>query len=140
MGSGNLELVPLVRIGLCFGDLKMINDNFLLRIRNRRGEFKRYEMEKRLDREARLKEMKDEDARKAEENEYRQMQEKHKKHEKPHHPMTKDQLEEVGVRVPRVILNVNRGAEVQVDPRGFVPLSFLLSDLGGQGSHEAGRL
>ena len=97
-------------------------------------------MEKRHERESRLKEMQDEGARKVQEDEYRQMKEKHKKHEKPHHPMTKDQLEEVGVRVPRVILNVNRGAEVQVDPRGFVPLSFLLSDLGGQGSHEAGRL
>ena len=44
-----------------------------------------------------MKEMQDEGARKVQEDEYRQMKEKHKKHEKPHHPMTKDQLEEVCV-------------------------------------------
>merc|ERR1712117_138184 len=55
--------------------------------KNRRDEFKKYEMEKRHERESRLKE--------AQEDEFRQMQEKHKKHERPHHPMTKDQLEEI---------------------------------------------
>jgi len=63
--------------------------------KNRRDEFKKYEMEKRHERESRLKEAKDADARKAQEDEFRQMQEKHKKHERPHHPMTKDQLEEI---------------------------------------------
>ena len=57
-------------------------------------------MEKRHERESRLKEAKDADARKAQEDEFRQMQEKHKKHERPHHPMTKDQLEEVSERLP----------------------------------------
>ena len=63
-------------------------------------------MEKRHERESRLKEMQDEDARKAQEDEYRQMQEKHKKHEKPHHPMTKGQLEEVSVRLCGYILGL----------------------------------
>ena len=69
----------------------------IFQIRNRRDEFKRYEMEKRHQRESRLKEMQDEDARRAKENEFRLMQQKHKEHERPHHPMTKDQLEEVCV-------------------------------------------
>lgn len=90
--------------------------------KNRRGEFKRYEMEKRHERESRLKEMQDEGARKVQEDEYRQMKEKHKKHEKPHHPMTKDQLEEIWE-------DKDRMRPEDFDPKTF----FAFHDLNGDG-------
>lgn len=61
----------------------------------RREEFKRYEMEKKFEQEERLKHIDDETKRKEEERKIQEAEAKHKKHAKPHHPMSKDQLEEV---------------------------------------------
>lgn len=52
-------------------------------------------MEKKFEQQERLKHIDNEEKRKAEEQRLKELEEKHKKHEKPHHPMTKDQLEEV---------------------------------------------
>lgn len=90
--------------------------------KNRRDEFKRYEMEKRHERESRLKELQDEDTRKAQTDEYRKMQEKHKNHERPHHPMTKDQLEEIWE-------DKDRMRPEDFDPKTF----FAFHDLNGDG-------
>ena len=91
--------------------------------KNRRDEFKQYEMKKRMDREERLRAMQDEGARKAEEEQFRQMQEKHKKHERPHHPMTKEQLEEVWEEKDHMRAD-------EFDPKTF----FALHDLNGDGA------
>ena len=61
----------------------------------RRDEFKRYEMEKKFEEEERLKHIEDEAKRAEEKVHMEEMKKKHKEHGKVHHPMTKDQLEEV---------------------------------------------
>ncbi len=63
--------------------------------RKRRDDFKRYEMEKKFEKEERLNHIDDETKRKEEENRFDEQEKKHKEHGKVHHPMTKDQLEEV---------------------------------------------
>ena len=63
--------------------------------RMRRDDFKKYEMEKKFEQHERLNHIEDEEKRKEEEKIIKEAEEKHKKHAKPHHPMTKDQLEEV---------------------------------------------
>ena len=97
-------------------------------------------MEKRHERESRLKEAKDEDARKAQEEEFRKMQERHKKHERPHHPMTKDQLEEVSERLPEGRVSSIPEAQHNLEKQRcmcqvtqyFVLSCWLLPDLGRQ--------
>ena len=63
--------------------------------KQRQEDFKKYEMEKKFEQHERLNHIDDEAKRKEEEEKIHTMEEKHKKHDKPHHPMTKDQLEEV---------------------------------------------
>ena len=63
--------------------------------RKRRDEFKRYEMEKKFEEEERLKHIEDAEKRSEEEKRMNELKTKHKEHGKVHHPMTKDQLEEV---------------------------------------------
>ena len=63
--------------------------------RQRRDDFKRYEMEKKFEEEERLKHIEDEAKRKEEQERLTADKTKHKEHGKVHHPMTKDQLEEV---------------------------------------------
>jgi len=63
--------------------------------KKRREEFKRYEMEKKFEKEQRLNAINDTQERKVVQEEMEKMQAKHKSHEKMNHPMTKDQLEEV---------------------------------------------
>ena len=86
----------------------------------RRTEFKQYEMKKKYDREERLRNIHDEAKRREEENKIKEMEEKHKKHEKVHHPLTKDQLEEVWDK------------EDHMDVEDFDPkLFFAMHDLNG---------
>jgi len=63
--------------------------------RERRDDFKRYEMEKKFEEEERLKHIEDEAKRAEEKKRLDEAKAKHKDHGKVHHPMTKDQLEEV---------------------------------------------
>jgi len=63
--------------------------------RKRRDDFKRYEMEKKFEEEERLKHIEDEAKRTEEKHRLEEAKTKHKDHGKVHHPMTKDQLEEV---------------------------------------------
>jgi len=61
----------------------------------RREEFKKYEMEKKFEKEMRLKSLNDTQERKVVQEEMEKMEAKHRSHEKLNHPMTKEQLEEV---------------------------------------------
>ena len=88
--------------------------------RARKEDFKRYEMEKKFQREEQLKKIENELERRKEEQKIRQMEEKHKDHEKPHHPMTKDQLEEVWEEQDKMEAK-------DFDPKTF----FALHDLNG---------
>ena len=112
--------------------------------RKRREEFKTYEMEKKFEQHERLNHIDDEEKRKEEEKRMKEavrvprerniiickvdnskimfQQEKHKKHETPHHPMTKDQLEEVWEEQDHM------RAE-DWDPKTF----FAMHDLNGDG-------
>ncbi len=63
--------------------------------KKRRSEFKTYEMEKKFEEEQRLAHIEDEAKREEERKKAEEAKKKHKQHETPHHPMTKDQLEEV---------------------------------------------
>merc|ERR1712241_1169738 len=63
--------------------------------KQRRDDFKKYEMEKKFEKEERLKQIPDEEARQKEKTRLDEMEQKHKDHKKLNHPMTKDQLEEV---------------------------------------------
>lgn len=63
--------------------------------RKRRDDFKRYEMEKKFEEEERLKHIEDEAKRAEEQKRFEDAKTKHKDHGKVHHPMSKDQLEEV---------------------------------------------
>jgi len=63
--------------------------------KKRREEFKKYEMEKKFEKDMRLKAINDTQERKVVQEEMEKMEAKHRQHDKMHHPMTKDQLEEV---------------------------------------------
>jgi len=63
--------------------------------KQRREEFKRYEMEKRFEEEERLKHIENEDERKKEQEKLKADKEAHKKHEKLPEPGHKEQLEDV---------------------------------------------
>ncbi len=80
-------------------------------------------MEKKFKQEEHLREMKDETERHAEEAKLREMETKHKKHDKPHHPLTKDQLEEVWEEKDHM-------KSEDFDPKTF----FALHDLNGDGN------
>jgi len=63
--------------------------------KQRKEEFKKYEMEKKFEKDMRLKSINDTVERKVVQEEMEKMEAKHRNHEKLNHPMTKDQLEEV---------------------------------------------
>ncbi len=90
--------------------------------RMRRESFKRYEMEKKFEERERLNHIEDEEKRNEEEERMKKMKEKHRQHETPHHPMTKDQLEEVWEEQDHM------RAE-DWDPKTF----FVMHDLNGDG-------
>merc|ERR1712241_1062819 len=86
-------------------------------------------MEKKFEKEERLRHISDEEARKKEEQRLAEMEKKHKEHEKLKHPMTKDQLEEVWEEQDHM------QAE-DWDPKTF----FAMHDLNGDGFWEEDEL
>ena len=89
--------------------------------RQRRAEFKEYEMQKEFEREAQLNEM-DKEHREKYEHDLKEQQEKHKNHEKVHHPGSKAQLEEVWEKQDHM-------EREDFDPRTF----FMMHDIDGNG-------
>ncbi|XP_065578042.1 nucleobindin-2-like [Artemia franciscana] len=89
--------------------------------KQRREDFKRYEMEKEFDHKRKLEQV-DGEAKKKEEQEWEEKQKKHKDHPKLHHPGSKQQLEEVWEKEDHM-------AEEDWDPRTF----FKLHDIDGNG-------
>ncbi len=88
----------------------------------RRDDFKKYEMEKRFEEEQMLAHIEDEGKRAQEKAKLEELKAKHKKHETPHHPMTKDQLEEVWEEQDHMPAD-------EFDPKTF----FAMHDLDGNG-------
>jgi len=88
----------------------------------RREEFKKYEMEKKFEKEHRLNAINDTQARKDMQEEMEKLEAKHRVHEKMNHPMTKDQLEEVWE-------NQDHMDAKDWDPKTF----FAMHDLDGNG-------
>ena len=97
--------------------------------KKRRDDFKTYEMEKKFEKEERLRHIQDEEARGKERQKLEEMEKKHKEHEKLKHPMTKDQLEEVWEEQDHM------QAE-DWDPKTF----FAMHDLNGDGFWEEDEL
>merc|ERR1712038_1533234 len=97
--------------------------------KKRRDDFKTYEMEKKFEKEDRLRHIQDEEARAKERQKLEEMEKKHKEHEKLKHPMTKDQLEEVWEEQDHM------QAE-DWDPKTF----FAMHDLNGDGFWEEDEL
>lgn len=89
--------------------------------RQRREEFKEYELQKEFEKQEKLRGM-DEEHKKKFEEEVKQMTEKHNKHEKIHHPGSKDQLEEVWEKQDHMDAN-------DFDPKKF----FMMHDVDGNG-------
>jgi len=75
--------------------IKQTTDDLEEADKERREDFKKYEMEKKFEKDMRLNAINDTQERKVVQEEMEKMQAKHKDHEKINHPMTKDQLEEV---------------------------------------------
>lgn len=75
--------------------IKQTTDDLEEADKSRKDEFKKYEMEKKFEKDMRLKAINDTDERKVVQEEMEKMEAKHKNHEKLNHPMTKDQLETV---------------------------------------------
>jgi len=75
--------------------IKQTTDDLEEADKQRRGDFKKYEMEKKFETEMRMNAINDTAERKVVQEEMEKLQAKHKDHEKLKHPMTKDQLEEV---------------------------------------------
>ncbi len=88
----------------------------------RRDEFKTYEMEKRFEEEQRLAHIEDEKKREEERLKAEELKKKHRQHDTPHHPMTKDQLEEVWEEQDHM-------PKEEFDPKTF----FAMHDLDGNG-------
>ena len=97
--------------------------------KKRREDFKTYEMEKKFEKEERLRHIQDEEARGKERQKLEEMQNKHKQHEKLKHPMTKDQLEEVWEEQDHM-------QPEDWDPKTF----FAMHDLNGDGYWEEDEL
>ena len=90
--------------------------------KQRREEFKKYEMEKKFEKEMRLNAINDTAERKVVQEEMEKLEAKHRQHEKLKHPMTKDQLEEVWEE------------QDHMDPQDFDPKTFfMMHDLDGNG-------
>nr|CAG4640271.1 EOG090X0B17 [Daphnia pulex]SVE85055.1 EOG090X0B17 [Daphnia pulex] len=89
--------------------------------KQRKEEFKEYEMQKEFEHQNKLKGL-DEEKRKTEEKEWEEAQAKHKQHPKMHHPGSKQQLEEVWEE------------QDHLSPDSFNPKTFFaLHDLDGNG-------
>ena len=86
-------------------------------------------MEKKFEKEERLKHITDEEAREKEKQKMAELEKKHKDHEKLNHPMTKDQLEEVWEEQDHM-------APEDWDPKTF----FAMHDLNGDGFWEEDEL
>jgi hypothetical protein len=97
--------------------------------KERRKDFKTYEMEKKFEKEERLRHIQDEEARGKERQKLEEMQKKHNEHEKLKHPMTKDQLEEVWE-------DQDHMQPEDWDPKTF----FAMHDLNGDGYWEEDEL
>ena len=80
----------------------------------RREQFKMYEMEKRYEKEMRLKAINDTAERKVVQEEMERLDAKHNQHDKLKHPMSKDQLEGVWKE------------QDHMDPRDFNPRTFFM--------------
>merc|ERR1719369_1688102 len=90
--------------------------------KKRREEFKKYEMEKKFEKDLRLNAINDTAERKVVQEEMEKMEAKHRNHEKMTHPMTKDQLEEVWE------------SQDHMDPQDWDPKTFFaMHDLDGNG-------
>jgi len=97
--------------------------------KKRRDDFKKYEMEKKFEKEERLRHIGDEEAREKEKQKLADQEKKHKDHEKLNHPMTKDQLEEVWEEQDHM-------QPEDWDPKTF----FAMHDLNGDGFWEEDEL
>jgi len=88
----------------------------------RKEDFKKYEMEKKFEKEMRLNAINDTAERKVVQEEMEKLEFKHRQHDKLKHPMTKDQLEEVWEE------------QDHMDPQDFDPRTFFaMHDLDGNG-------
>merc|ERR1719245_2426620 len=88
----------------------------------RKKDFKKYEMEKKFEKEMRLNAINDTAERKVVQEEMEKLESKHRQHDKLKHPMTKDQLEEVWEE------------QDHMDPQDFDPRTFFaMHDLDGNG-------
>lgn len=81
--------------------------------RRRRDDFKQYELQKEFEKQEHLRELNETD-RVQYEHQLKDLDEKHKKHEKVHHPVSKDQLEEVWEK------------QDHMDPNDFDPKKFFM--------------
>ncbi|XP_070199680.1 nucleobindin-2-like isoform X3 [Littorina saxatilis] len=86
--------------------------------KQRKEEFKTYEMEKEFEYREKLKTLPDEDKKK-EEQHHKELKEKHQQHEKINHPGSKDQFEEVWEKEDHL--------DQDFDPKTF----FMMHDLNG---------
>jgi len=102
--------------------IKQTTDDLEEADKQRREEFKKYEMEKKFEKEMRLKAINDTEERKVVQEEMEKMEAKHNAHEKLKHPMTKDQLEDVWEE------------QDHMDPQDWDPKTFFnMHDLDGNG-------
>jgi len=102
--------------------IKQTTDDLEEADKQRRDEFKKYEMEKKFEKELRLNAINDTAERKVVQEEMEKMEAKHRSHEKINHPMTKDQLEEVWEKQDHMDAK-------DWDPKTF----FAMHDLDGNG-------
>jgi len=75
--------------------IKQTTDDLEEADKSRREDFKKYEMEKKFEKDLQLKSINDTQERKVVQEEMEKLTAKHKQHDKLKHPMSKDQLEEV---------------------------------------------
>jgi len=102
--------------------IKQTTDDLEEADKKRRDDFKKYEMEKKFEKEMRLNAINDTAERKVVQEEMEKMEAKHREHEKLKHPMTKDQLEEVWED------------QDHMDPQDWDPKTFFaMHDLDGNG-------
>jgi len=102
--------------------IKQTTDDLEEADKQRREEFKKYEMEKKFEKEMRLNAINDTQERKVVQEEMEKLEAKHRQHEKLKHPMTKDQLEEVWEEQDHM-------DKQDWDPKTF----FAMHDLDGNG-------
>lgn len=74
--------------------IRKTSEDLMAADKDRREEFKQYELQKEFEKQEKLKQLDDENRKKLEE-EMDKQKEKHNQHEKVHHPGNKAQLEEV---------------------------------------------